>query len=178
MAAGRMVFGNGAGKAVFTSDPFREELLIAGSPQLELTLSSDRPVGRVIVRLWEADRLVSQGAYNLLYAQDLATPEPLTPGTPVSLNFTLYPTDWRLKPDASLRLELSTVDATLWFDTDAPVGMLTLRAGEGAILTLPTIARGPEAYFRESCGVPLRDEVPGCWKDLADRGTGGDAGSP
>lgn len=170
MGATDLLVGDGGGRAAFGELAFPQGLHIAGEPVVNLTLSSDRPLGQVIVRLYEGDRRVSQGAYNLLYADGIASPEPLTPGAPVTVGFPLYPTDWVLEPGATLRVELSTVDAMFWYDTDAPAGALTLMAGESATLTLPTVERAPEAAFLVSCGKALEKVVDGCFKDLDDRG--------
>lgn len=169
-AATDLLLGDGGGRAAFGELAFPQGLHIAGAPVVNLTLSSDRPVGQVIVRIYEGERRVTQGAFNLLYADGLGSPAPLAPGAPVTVGFPLYPTDWVLEPGASLRVELSTVDAAFWYDTDAPVGTLTLLAGESATLTLPTLPRAETPAFLVSCGRALEKAVDGCFKDLDDRG--------
>lgn len=162
--------GEAMGEAAFESEPFAEGIHIVGTPWLNLTLASDRPTGAVIARLWDGERLVAQGAYNLLYAGGLASPEPLTPGEPVSISFALYPTDWALEPGGTLRLTLATQDPLAWYDPDAGAGTLTLDAGESALLTLATIRLAPEEVFLTSCGERLADDGPDCWLDLDDKG--------
>ena len=161
---------DGRGTTYFETEGFAEGLRIAGTPWINLTLASDRPTGQVIARLWDGERLVSQGAYNLLYAGGLASPEPLSPGAPVTVSFGLYPTDWVVTPGSTLLLTLETQDVRGWYDPDASAATLTLEAGESAVLTLPTIERAAEAVFLTSCGERWEDVVDGCWLDLEDKG--------
>ena len=161
-----LALGTGMGPAVFDAEP--APLHLVGAPTLELTLSSDRPAGMVVARLYDGERMVTQGAANLLFAGGLEAPEPLSPGAPVSVVLSFYPTDWVVT--GSLRLVLATQDATGWFDPDAAAATLTLQTGESAKLTLATIERAPEAFFLTSCGLALKDAVDGCYKELADLG--------
>lgn len=164
----------GIGRATFGELALAKPLHIAGTPILNVTLSSDRPAGVVIARLYDGERMVTQGAYNLLFADGLETMRPVTPGEPLTLSVRLYPTDW-LATD-SLRIELSTQDAREWFDSDAPASTLTLQAGEGATLTLPLIERAPEAFFLTTCGMALAEAVPDCFdEDKKDLGVEDDS---
>lgn len=165
LAPTSLAIANGAGATSFAGDLAGAH--IAGRPMLNVTLSSDRPGGTLVARLYDGDRMVSQGASNLLFAGGLDAPQPLTPGAPVTLGFELYPTDWVVQD--GLRLELSTAGGT-WFDPDATLATLTLEAGETATLTLPTVQRAAEETFLVSCGESLKDAVDGCWKELEDLG--------
>lgn len=167
-----LVTENGAGRALFGETPFPDGLHIAGRPMLNLTLASDRPTGVLIARLYEGDRMVSQGAFDLRFANGLATMEPLTPGVPATIGFELYPTDWRVPAGGALRLELATLDPQVWFETLDATGTLTLEAGETATLTLPTVARADDAVFLTSCGESLKDAAD-CYLDLEDVGVEG-----
>ncbi|HET6403449.1 MAG TPA: CocE/NonD family hydrolase [Candidatus Thermoplasmatota archaeon] len=164
------VLGDGRGTLAFETDALADGLHIVGRPVLNLTLSSDRPAGTIIARLWDGDRLVSQGAYNLLYAAGLESPQPLTPGAPVTLGFEMYPTDWALTPGSALKLTLETQDRRLWYDPDATGAALTLDASETALLTLTTVQVAPESIFLTSCGEQWKKVVDDCWLDLEDKG--------
>ena len=166
LSAVQLAASDGAGIAAFAREG--GGLHVAGQPRLTATLASDRPAGILVARLFDGDRMVTQGAFNLLFAGGLERAEPLTPGAPVTISFDLYPTDWVV--EEGLRLELSTVDPTLWFDPEATGATLTLQAGEGATLALPLVARSEADAFLTSCGLALKDEVDGCWKELEDLG--------
>jgi predicted acyl esterase len=159
-----------ASGAPFETETLGKPLRIAGSPWLDLTLASDRPTGAIVAKLFDGERLVSQGAYNLLYAGGLAEPEPLSAGEPVTVSFAMYPTDWLAMEGSALTLVLMAQDPEGWFESDASMAILTLEAGETATLTLPTIERADDAVFLRSCGWPLENVVDGCFQDLKDLG--------
>lgn len=172
LAAGELVMETGAGSAVFTSAPLDAGLHIAGIPVVEADFLPSGPSGSVVARLYDGERMVSQGALNALFADGLEEAKPLTPSTPVHLRIAMYPTDWTVLPGHSLRLVLNTQDGQGWFDPDAgdPLGF-TVFAGSEALVQLPTVVRDPSSVFLTSCGTPLASAVPDCHdKDLKDQG--------
>jgi predicted acyl esterase len=176
---GRLSFGGPASAAdlllrggqgrLRVSTQLASDMHIAGVPRLNVTFVPQGPEAQVIARVWDGDRLVTQGALNLLYTSDPSSPRPVVPGTPVRALLELYPTDWVLQAGRTLTLELSTVDAYGWFD-EGTAATVAVQTGPEATLELPTVVRSADDRFLVSCGAALRDEVPGCFLDLADRG--------
>ncbi|HUR68445.1 MAG TPA: CocE/NonD family hydrolase [Candidatus Thermoplasmatota archaeon] len=166
-ALGAASFGLASDAAIPLDAP--EGLHVSGAPELRLRVASDRPLGRVIARLYDGDALVSQGAFDLLFAGGLDEPRPLSPGKPVDVTLHLYPTDHEVAVGSPLRLVLATKDAGDWYEDDASGATLTLASGT---LTLPTVHRGDEDVFLVSCGAPAKPPVPACFRALSDRGTG------
>ena len=153
-------------------------LHLAGEPRLNLTVESDRPAGMLVARLWdETDgRLVSQGAFNLLYREGLEQPRPLARGERAHAGFALYPTDFVVPEGHTLALQLLTQDPRGWFDLDATGARLTVHVGDGSsFLTLPLVERGDADVFLVSCGEHLKSLVKDCWKDPKDAGVKADA---
>src|SRR5699024_2698121 len=73
------------GAMVFDSDPLEERLEVLGAPTVELSLSADRPVAMVAVRLSDvalddAATRVSYGVLNLNQFHGADNPQPLEPG--------------------------------------------------------------------------------------------------
>ncbi len=125
------------GALVFDSAPLDAPLEILGSPLLELSVSADKPVAQVAVRLSDvrpdgkATR-VTWGILNLTHRDSDAEPEPLPPGEPVhatvklngiaqhfpaghrvriSISTSYWPMAWPPPEPVALRLELA--DCTL-----------------------------------------------------------------
>ena len=101
------------GALVFTSDRLTEPLELLGSPSVELTLSADRPVAMVAVRLSDVGpddsaTRISYGLYNLNHAQGSANPQPLEPGTPQTVNVELNGMAQSLPAGHRLRVSIST----------------------------------------------------------------------
>lgn len=164
--------GEGAGSLRFPADAsLSGPLHIAGVPSVALKVSSDRPGGYVVVKLIEetdaGDRLVSQGAMSLLVAGDLASPSPATPGQAIDVAFDLYPTDYAVRDASRLVVELSTVDAAMWFDPDPFLSTLTVSVGQSDAphLTLPLVERGEDATFLVACGSRIADFEPACFDE-------------
>lgn len=165
-----LVLDDSAGAISFTSTELTEPLRIAGVPVLDVTVLPAQPGGFLVARLWDGDRLVTQGALNTMFAGGLDDPVAPTANQPLPVRFPFYPTDWVVLPGHTLRLELQTVDGQQWFDVDPMLSSFALQAGPDARLELPTITREPAAVFLTSCGQALEADVPDCFKDLADEG--------
>ncbi|MCQ9385401.1 CocE/NonD family hydrolase [Brevibacterium moorei] len=96
--------------------PAAEGLEILGTPRVRATVSSSADRGVIAARLCDVDpagqsRLLTLGLFNLTHHTGHEFPEPLTPGTPVELDFPLLATAARLAPGHSLRLSIS---ASYW----------------------------------------------------------------
>lgn len=163
-AATQLATPSDEGDAGFTSAPLPDGLRIAGVPYVTADFLPSGPSGYVVARLYDGERMVTQGAVNALFANGLDAPQPLQPSVPVRLNITMYPTDWVVLPGSSLRLVLNTMDGQAWFDPDVanPLGF-TVFAGKDAVLGLPTITRAPGDVFLTSCAAVLQDAESNCY---------------
>lgn len=135
------------GALVFESPPLQEPLEILGAPEVELTLSSDRPVAMVAVRLSDTapdDKAtrVTYGLLNLTHRNGHEQPEPLTPGEPVRVRLSLNDVGYSFPAGHRLRLAVSTSYWPLaWLPPQST--RLTVFAGDSA-LELPVRQRRAE----------------------------------
>jgi predicted acyl esterase len=162
--------GNGFGSAVLESAPLAADLHIAGAPAFNATFVPTGSTGYVLARLFDDDRMVSQGVVNGLFADGLDAPKPMAAGQPVHLRLAMYPTDWVVPAGHRIRLTLATADGQGWFDSDPTLARFALQAGPDARLELPSVERDGAGVFLTSCGMALKDDVPGCFHDLEDQG--------
>ena len=92
----------------FETDPFAQSLEILGTPEVEVTVTVNEPVGLVAARLLLVSpegqsHLVCRGNRNLSFPGDLSTPVPVKPGDPMTVRFPLMttsavvPVGWRLR---------------------------------------------------------------------------------
>ena len=101
------------GALVFESPPLDERLEILGAPEVELVLTSERPVAMVAVRLSDTapdDKAtrVTYGLRNLTHRNGHEHPEPLTPGEPVHVRLALNDVAYAFPAGHRLRLAIST----------------------------------------------------------------------
>jgi len=93
---------------VFDTEPLTEPIEILGTPEVEATVTVDAAVGLVAARLLLVSpdgesHLICRGSRNLAFPDDLAAPQPVTPGTPILVRFPLtatsavVPVGWRLR---------------------------------------------------------------------------------
>lgn len=126
---------------VFDTAPLTEPLEIVGIPNLRLSLASDRPVAKVVVRLCEvaadgASWLVTAGLLNLAFREGpTAEPTPLAPGQVLDVDVPLTVIAHRFKPGSVIRIAVSESLWPLVWPSPETV-TLDLRLGE-ARLTLP-----------------------------------------
>jgi len=122
-----------ASSVVFVSEPLDETVDILGAPIVELTLSSDKPVAFVAVRLNDVApdggvARVHHGVLNLTRPEDRSTTTPLIPGEPVTVRVEIddighqFPAGHRIAVSVS-----STYWPLLWPSPEAAT--LTLVAG-------------------------------------------------
>jgi putative CocE/NonD family hydrolase len=105
--------GDDAGSLVVDSDVLEQPLVLAGRPTLEIRVSSDRPDAFVAVRLNDVhpdgtSERVSYGILNLAHRNGHASPEPLVPGEPVTVEIELKELAHAVPAGHRLRLALST----------------------------------------------------------------------
>lgn len=135
---------------VFEWDPLEDEVEILGTPEVEVTVSSDRATGMVAARLLavtpDGDTvLISRGSRNLVFPDDLSDPRPVTPVTPMRVRFPLLACSAVIPSGWSLRLALAGAD----FPVVWPPGerfRLTIDPMASALI-LPTIPPRPDTTW-------------------------------
>lgn len=131
---------------VFDSAPLREELAILGAPILELAVSADAPVAKIVARLCEvhpdgASTRVTYGVLNLTHRDSHAHPQALTPGETVHIRLALNDIGHAFAPGNRIRVALST---TYWPLTWPTPARTALRVSVGdASLSLPVRLPSP-----------------------------------
>jgi predicted acyl esterase len=170
-----LALGNGGGSTELETGPLAADLHISGVVAFNASFRPDGPTGSVIARLYDGDRLVTQGSYNGLFAEGLEAPQPMQRDVVTRFRIAMYPTDWVVQAGHTLRLVLSTVDGQQWYDSDARLASFALQAGADAQLELPTIPSRDSKVFLTSCGQALQQDVPKCFKDLDDEGVPDDS---
>jgi len=111
----------------FDSDPLAEDFDSFGFPEVALTLSVDRPIASLAIRLNEvspntgASHLVTYRFFNLAYrGGDAAEPQPVEPGVPFSIRVPLNVMGHTFKPGWRIRLAVSpSFYPTLWEPPEA-----------------------------------------------------------
>ena len=99
----------------FETAPLGDSIEILGWPEVELTVTSDRPVGVVAARLLTVSpngnaHLICRGNRNLAFPDDLSTPVELEPGTAIRLRFPLLAASATIPHGWRLRLALAGAD--------------------------------------------------------------------
>jgi hypothetical protein len=99
----------------FETATLEEQLEILGTPEIEVTVASDKPVGLVAARLLAISptgdgHLITRGSRNLAFPDDLSSPLPIEPDTPIRVRFPLMTTSAVLPAGWRLRLALSGAD--------------------------------------------------------------------
>ncbi|GAB3527035.1 CocE/NonD family hydrolase [Arthrobacter monumenti] len=150
------------GSMVFDSDRLPERLELLGAPTVELTLSADRPIAMVAVRLSDVapddqTTRVSYGLYNLTHYKGSDNPRPLEPGEPQTVKVQLNGMAQSFPAGHRLRLALSTSYWPVVWPSPEPV-RLTVHP-EKSVLVLPVRPAtadddGPVPSFGEPEGAP------------------------
>ena len=134
-----------AGSLVFDSAPLAEPIEILGRPEVELTLSCDRPAAFVAVRLCDVDdvdgssALVSRGILNLCHRDSHEHPTPLDPGVPVTVRVLLKAIGQAVPAGHRLRLAIST-SYWPWIWPSPELATISVHTG-----TLALPVRSPDA---------------------------------
>jgi putative CocE/NonD family hydrolase len=153
------------GALVFTSPPLTESLEILGAPVVELSLSADRPVAMVAIRLSDVQpddqaTRVTYGLLNLTHRDGSAHPSPLTPGRQYRVKVRLNHIAQRFPAGHRLRLSLSTSYWPLAWPPPEPV-RLTVEAGASRLVLPQRQARSVDAdiSFAPAEGAPVCAKV-------------------
>lgn len=130
----------------YTTPPLERVLDIVGMPALTLTLSADRPVAKLAVRLCDvmpdgSSRLLAVGALNLTHRHGHVRPEPVPPGEPMRVKVQLRPVGHRVPAGHRLRVALSPNYWPWLWPAPEPV-TLALHLDEPTILELPLVPAG------------------------------------
>jgi putative CocE/NonD family hydrolase len=147
----------------FTSPPLVEPLDILGYPEVDLTLSVDRPWALVAVRLTDvapdgASTLVSWGLLNLTHRDSHEQPAPLEPGRAYEVTVQLNVCGHRLVAGHSWRISLSpSFIRHAWPSPELVT--LTLACGEASRVRLPV--RRPQAHDATLPAFPPAESAPG-----------------
>jgi predicted acyl esterase len=131
----------------FDSAPLEQRLEILGAPRVELTLTADRAVAFVVVRLNEVGpdtraRRVSYGLLNLTHRDGHAEPAPLVPGRRYRVRVTLNDTAYAFKPGHRIRVAISSAYWPVVWPAPAAV-TLGIVTGQST-LELPVRPERPE----------------------------------
>ncbi len=99
----------------FQSAPLTERLEILGQPEVELTVTSDRPLGMVAARLSAVSpegvpHLICRGNRNLVFPDDLSEPIQVEPGRELTVRFPLLASSAVIEAGWNLRLALAGAD--------------------------------------------------------------------
>ena len=119
--------------ACFDGDTLAAPLSIVGAPKVTLTLTSDKPVGQIAVRLCDvapdgASSRITYGVLNLTHRDSHETPAPLTVGEAVTVSLSLDHIAYQVPAGHRLRLAVSSAYWPLiWPAPDAAT--LILSAG-------------------------------------------------
>ncbi|MFB7717511.1 CocE/NonD family hydrolase [Nocardia sp. NPDC056100] len=139
--------GDNGRSHTFTSAPLAERLEILGLPEVELTVSADRPCAQLAVRLCEvtADesaRLVTTGVLNLTHRESHEFPAPLIPGEDYRVRVPLVATGHAFGPGSRIQLAIS---ASYWpWLWPSPEPVTVALALDDAILRLPVRTPAPD----------------------------------
>ena len=134
----------------FDSEPFTERLEIQGTPHAELTLSADRPVALVTVRVCDVapdgtSTLLTRGVLNLTHRDSHEHPTPLEPGRSYPARFPLRAIAHTVPAGHRLRVAVAPACWPLVWPTPEPV-TLSLH-WPGSHLVLPTRVGGEDGTF-------------------------------
>ncbi|MBS3652302.1 CocE/NonD family hydrolase [Pseudaminobacter sp. 19-2017] len=132
-----------AKSACFDTEPLTASIDIVGAPVVELSLSADKPVGMVAVRLCDvhpdgASTRVTYGVLNLCHREGHETPKPLVPGETVTIRLQLDDIAYQLPVGHRLRLAVSSSYWPLVWPSPEEVTL----ALSGGSLSLPERAAG------------------------------------
>jgi putative CocE/NonD family hydrolase len=131
----------------FDSAPLEEGLELLGFPEASLTVSADRPLALIAVRLCDvapdgASLLVARGVLNLTHREGHEEPRPLEPGRSVTVTVRLGAAGHTVPAGHRVRLAVSPTYWPWAWPSPDPV-TLTVFSGHGSRLELPV--RRPHA---------------------------------
>ncbi|GHA18898.1 peptidase S15 [Devosia pacifica] len=171
-----------AGSLVFETTPLKSDLAMVGDAELELSVSADKPVAQVAVRLSDiapdgAATRVSYGLLNLTHRDSHEHPQPLEPGQDYTVKIPFKHVAQIFSAGHRIRLSISSSYFPIAWPTPEPV-TLSVRPGRSA-LNLPLRDGVPEPaaeFAQPRAGEPLsvtfHQPPESEWHVLEDRGTG------
>jgi len=136
----------------FTSLPMPKDTLVVGLPKVHVTVTPHAPGGYIAAYLYErtdeGDRRIGWTSMDLAFADGGRERKEVVPGEPIQALMEIQPMDSVVRAGNELVLRV-------WVFTDGdriptiPPGTMTLEVGPAveSVLRLPTVERGPEAYF-------------------------------
>ncbi len=136
----------------FVTPPLEAEMLVVGLPKVHVTVTPHAPGGYLAAYMFDrtpggTDRLIGWTTMNLAFADGSTERTEVIPGQPLLARMEVQPMDSVIEEGNQLVLRL-------WVFTDGdrlptlPPGSVSLELGEDlSILQLPTVERGPDAYF-------------------------------
>jgi hypothetical protein len=130
-----------AGSLVFDGEPVEQGFELLGKPVARLTVSVDRPVAFLAVRLCEvlpdgASLMITRGVLNLCHRDSHEHPEALEPGRAYQVDVPLKAVAHSVAPGSRLRLAISTTYWPWIWPSPEPV-TVTLHTGTASTLELP-----------------------------------------
>ena len=152
------------GALVFTSDPLSETIEVLGGPVVELTVSSDRPVAMVAIRLSDVQQddkatRVTYGVLNLTHRDGHETPSALEPGRSYEVSVKLNDVAQRFPQGHRLRLSVSTSYFPLAWPPPEPV-QLTIDTSSSRLQLPVRPPRSETVCFDEPAGWPPSRHEP------------------
>jgi uncharacterized protein len=130
-----------AGSLVFDGEPVKQGFELLGKPVARLTVSVDRPVAFLALRLCEvlpdgASLMITRGVLNLCHRDSHEHPKALEPGKAYQVHVPLKAVAHSLAPGSRLRLAISTTYWPWIWPSPEPV-TVTLHTGTASTLELP-----------------------------------------
>ncbi len=140
----------------FDGAPLDETLDIVGGPVVRLTLSADRPVAMVAVRLCDvqpdgASTRITYGVFNLCHRNSHEFPEAVVPDEAMDVSFRLDDVAYSIKPGHRLRVAVSSTYWPMVWPSPEEV-TLTLRKGSLDLTVRTSRGEGDEWTFAEPEG--------------------------
>ena len=134
----------------FDSDLLTEPLDIVGTPEAQLTLTSDQEQAMVAVRVVDVapdgtGTLVTRGVLNLAHRNSHEHPEPVETGRPLTVRFPLHAIGYRIPAGHRLRIAVAPTMWPMVWPSPRPVtlGVVT----EASAVVLPIHADTGETEF-------------------------------
>jgi len=152
---------------VFDSPPLADDLEIVGQPMLELTLSSDKPVTHVAVRLndvWPSGEVsrITYHLQNLCMRDSREMPMKLEPGKRYKVKIKMDDIAWRVPKGHRVRVSISTTYFPMMWPVAEPA-TLTVYAGASSV-QLPIRKKNP--VERTVSFAPPEAATPVALKDI------------
>lgn len=136
--------GSDANQIVYKGAELEADVLLAGVPSVDVTVSSDRTVGKIAVSLYDVDpdgeyELINWGGLNLRHREDPRDPQPIVPLAMYDVSIEMFPQDTVVKKGHHLVLIMAgnAGSSFVGFESIAYQSTVTVHEAEGALLRLP-----------------------------------------